>query len=427
MMTDAKKILTLLQSDDEKNRLLAFQLMESLDAFQDVAQACEHQSLFHFMEADNARKGVNTFFYTKGPCHQISEIFIQETLLYFWRLKKQPLRSRRLRNAYHTLRILLDFVKPSPGYEHQNEVLIEYKNDSFRIALNWVVRREEKEDLSNALDSFESGREQELEPLKYYAFRPNRKYPFRHWMRFGRDIEFYKYNYHYIFKPIDNEPVFRFTFYIDLDGNVKNDILELLKSNQFKNRSQAFDSLIRSIRQEIQESLCEYTQFDYIDQAPNDSFIFRCTSPLYNKNKLKTVLNDMERIMKPLTPISILRKLFNRFVLVLEDLAQPQEGLECEIQLIYNVALIETQFSWKVDDEKKVFLEKGFAKAHEINAKRGQIQPLTRRRVGDLPDPDLHWKQLANHLKTGLYEYQFTPLNTRTYMFSLKLQIALPK
>jgi len=43
---EAKNILSLFQSGDERNQLLAFQLMESLDAFQEVAETIPGLSPF---------------------------------------------------------------------------------------------------------------------------------------------------------------------------------------------------------------------------------------------------------------------------------------------------------------------------------------------------------------------------------------------
>ena len=89
-MTDGKKILSLLLSHDEANRKLAFQLLESLQAFQEVAKACNHKSVFHFLEVDNARKGADAFFYTKGSFDDVGKSFTFYMFLYFWELKKLP-------------------------------------------------------------------------------------------------------------------------------------------------------------------------------------------------------------------------------------------------------------------------------------------------------------------------------------------------
>jgi len=421
---EAKNILSLLQSNDERNQLLAFQLMESLDAFQEVAQAAGHKSLFHFLGVDNAKKNADAFFYTKGPYGETGKGFILHMLLYFWELKKQPIRSVRLRNAHDTLSKLIDFANPSPEYQNQNETLIDYKNNAFSLALSWIVKGEEKDALIQALKGFESGRDQE--PDNHYALRPNSQYPFKHWMKLGDKIEFRKYNYHYVFKP-NKEPLFCFTFYINLDSHLKAETLEMLKSSKEKNRVEAFELMNRSLRREIGEVSSEYTLFEYIDESAY-TFTFQSKIILNHKEALKALLADLEQIIEPLAPNkNTLRKLFNQFVLILGDLTQFDSELEYTIKLIYSASKITTYFSWLVNDAQKSFWELGLEKAHQINQQQDEIQPLIHRKVDDPPNPDRPWKLLAHYLKSSNLVYQFTPFNARTYTFSLKLQIDLPQ
>ncbi|HAS43026.1 MAG TPA: hypothetical protein DCS93_21280 [Microscillaceae bacterium] len=420
---EAKNILSLLQSGDERNRLLAFQLMESLDAFQEVAQAAGHKSLFHFLGVDNAKKNADAFFYTKGPYGETGKGFILYMLIYFWELKKQPIRSRRFLNAFDTLSKLIDFANPSPGYQNHNETLIDYKNNTFSLALSWIVKGEEKDALIQALKGFESGRDQELDT--HYALRPNSQYPFKNWMQLGDRIEFHKYNYHYVFKP-NKGSLFCFTFYINLSSRLKAEILEMLKSSKEKNRVEAFELMNRSLRREIGEISSEYTLFEYIDES-TETFTFQSKVTLNNKETLKALLADLEQVIEPLAPNkNTLRKLFNQFVLILGDLAQFDSKPKHTIKLIYSTSQITTHFSWVVDDAQKSFWEVGLEKVAQINHQQGKIQPLIHRKINDPPDPDRRWKLLAHYFKNNTSAYQFTPLNMRNYTFSLKLQIDLP-
>ena len=109
----------------------------------------------------------------------------------------------------------------------------------------------------------------------------------------------------------------------------------------------------------------------------------------------------------------------------INDLAKPQEGLECEIQLTYEATKIITHFSWPVNDTQKEFLENVFAKVAKINAQRDQLVDLIDRRIGDTPDLDSKWRLLSKYVKDDDDAYQLTIINMQTYAFSLTLEIDL--
>jgi len=134
---DIKKILALLQSSDEKNRLLGFQLMESQGIQAEVAAWVNHTDLFHFLTTPLAVRTSPLFFFYEG------EVFPNYTLYVIRNLEAIDLNQYLSSELARQIPILVvEFnqkILVKAMEEEYTRVILEETPTGLNLGLSWRI------------------------------------------------------------------------------------------------------------------------------------------------------------------------------------------------------------------------------------------------------------------------------------------------
>lgn len=215
-MTDAKKILTLLQSSDENNRLLAFQLMEGYQVFQEVTQMNESELIIRFFIPNDAQGAKEIFHYTKDSKQETNNRFVMNAYHRFWEINQLLKNLRFKRNPLVILRQVIAFIQGVKGYTNLYEILMTYQDNVFGFITHWIIDYSKKATLDHLLEKFEE--EIEKTNLSIYTYQPKRrtKTPRSPLQNLARHIVNYECVTDYYTEPIPNEALYRFTFFVSI-------------------------------------------------------------------------------------------------------------------------------------------------------------------------------------------------------------------
>lgn len=135
-MTNAEKILNLLKNGDEKNRKLAFQLMESLGLQSVIAELICQNSAFQLLPTS-----ANHFFYYQN----VVDIHTQNYLISA--IDVLLVNSKFLEELKYLIRLTIkDFtviIRPKNSYEAYSKVVCETQEDIVKLGLSWIVDQEQ--------------------------------------------------------------------------------------------------------------------------------------------------------------------------------------------------------------------------------------------------------------------------------------------
>lgn len=124
-MTEAEKILLLLQSSDEKNRLLGFQLMESQHMKKEVANLVNQSKLFNFLTIPLEKRVSPLFFFYKGETLHDNRLEVLRKIQGV-DLEKY-ISSEHIRHLYNLMAEFTQRVLVKPFEEIHNIIVFEQK------------------------------------------------------------------------------------------------------------------------------------------------------------------------------------------------------------------------------------------------------------------------------------------------------------
>ena len=137
MSKDVKKILALLQSSDEKNRLLGFQLMESQAMQDELVTWVNNADLFHFLTTSLAKRNSSLFFFYEG------EVFPNYTLYVIRNLEAIGLRQYLSPELAQQIPILVvEFnqkILVKAMEEEHTRVILEETPTQVTLGMSWRI------------------------------------------------------------------------------------------------------------------------------------------------------------------------------------------------------------------------------------------------------------------------------------------------
>ena len=179
--SEAEKVIALIESNDEKNISLGFQLMRSLNLQGEIDRILNQETLLNFPETNHLSKDSVWLHYSKGE-HQEK------------RLGFNCLITRHLLNLSHTnysvskqraiLRTIVYFIsdfmeRPAPSFKNSLETSAKYQQGAVSLAFKWIVDNSEKLFLERLLEFFEEEKKMANLPSTKRIPRNMRKKPDR--------------------------------------------------------------------------------------------------------------------------------------------------------------------------------------------------------------------------------------------------------
>ena len=204
-MTDAKKILTLLQSDDEKNRRLGFELIHSLDQHEAVRRLINQSFTFDFLESGFLFLP-HHFFYHRGALGYPTTLEVFQSLDQVG-FKDEVVITLKKRSVM----IIADFeeiISPSTSFGDQTMMMWAIQGKAFHLLLRWIVNDVEHQLLSSELQSLRSALSSESTYRAYTKQMAETNWyggmPEEYWGSLAHGLFGHAWHYHLTSRPDTN-------------------------------------------------------------------------------------------------------------------------------------------------------------------------------------------------------------------------------
>ncbi|HAS43024.1 MAG TPA: hypothetical protein DCS93_21270 [Microscillaceae bacterium] len=137
MKTQVHKVLQLWQNDDEKNRVLALELIQSLDLLPSIAQALNMHTAFQFLETATLEDFTQRFYYYQGVLNNKTVHPVMGNIDRM--LTQNRVSSALMRKIYTVIPDMNIIREVKPGYEAHSRILCECSFMGFVLGFSWIV------------------------------------------------------------------------------------------------------------------------------------------------------------------------------------------------------------------------------------------------------------------------------------------------
>ncbi len=137
MKNQAHKVLQLWQNDDEKNRLLALELIRSLHLLPQIAQVLNTQTAFTFLETATLKDFTQCFYYYQGVVDNKTVHGIMGAIDQM--LAHNGVSSALIRKIYTVIPDMNIIREVKPGCEQHSCILCEHTADGFELGFSWII------------------------------------------------------------------------------------------------------------------------------------------------------------------------------------------------------------------------------------------------------------------------------------------------
>jgi len=206
MENQAQKVLQLWQNDDEKNRLLALELIQSLHLLPSIAQALNAHTAFHFLETATLEDFTQRFYYYQGMLNNKTVHPVMGNIDRM--LTQNRVSSALIRKIYTVIPDMNIIREVKPGYEKHSRILCEYTFMGF----SWIVDSQtgqalqaqfaKVDEVLSTDESFQRYHRQIIQAtglISGRAFKVNKD---QIWADIARKL--YQKEYQYCFAPVQN-------------------------------------------------------------------------------------------------------------------------------------------------------------------------------------------------------------------------------